>query len=292
MWIHRTRNGNERVKFRRHTLGLVPQSSFPQRQLGRYMATLPSVVDPGAPRTRSSTPPPPSPSLSPPPLRRHRRRHRCHRRRTAPESRNFRPTRNRSNTPSQSIAFPCQLCTGSYKALYIPETLANRPCIYLRIEIYRGCAGGRPTDRPAGRPAGTCRQDRRAPFLFLSDQEIPVLHSYVAPRRWAPFEFEYRYFGEQSGRERRAGVQITGISCRRHHRRVDETKTDAGELITLRARATQIKNRSPSILFSLHNVSITLQRRFVFWSADVLIDRALDSRIASCRCWHGRDGII
>ena len=101
MRVHRTRNGNERVKFRRHTLGLVPQSSFPQRQLGRYMATLPSVMEPGAPRTRrSSTPPPPpasppppplpspspSPSPSPPPsppplLYRLRRRRRCRRRR-------------------------------------------------------------------------------------------------------------------------------------------------------------------------------------------------------------------
>lgn len=38
------------------------------------------------------------------------------------------------------------------------------------------------------------------------------------------------------GWEGKAGVQITGISCRWRRRRIDETKTDAGELIVPRTR--------------------------------------------------------
>lgn len=85
--------------------------------------------------------------------------------------------------------------------LYHRNALAGRPCIYLRIEIYRG--------RAAGRRAVPFARARALPPIRDSGfalYEQHVAHLRAEMSNPAPFEFEYRYFGGRDGREKRAGI--------------------------------------------------------------------------------------
>lgn len=167
----RTRSGNERVKFRRH-LGAGAPVLFPTATAGSIYG---DVAERGGPWSASyafaaaSTATAAAAAVvvilvivvkssSPPPRL---------------GSRNFRLTRDRPKAPRRgqylSRANYARAC---YRALYIPETLAGRPCIYLRIEIYRGRAAGRLAGRRAGERAGAFRSLRSG---------IPVLHARIAP---------------------------------------------------------------------------------------------------------------
>lgn len=90
----------------------MPQSCSLQRQLDRYMATLLSV-NPGALARASLRSPGNFSPLS-----------------LFPE--------HERQWPGAVNTCPPPIMHSSFQALYIPETFAGRPCIYLRIEIYRG----------------------------------------------------------------------------------------------------------------------------------------------------------
>lgn len=218
------------------TQGWCPSPSSPQRQLGRYMATLPNV-NPGAPHTRFADAAAPRRAAAVAVAASH------------DDAKLSADAWSHERVAPRSIASPRQLCMGSFRALYIPETLAGRPCIYLRIEIYRA-------DRPAARVPFT-PSDPGFRFRTRSSE-----------MRWAnppaPLEFEYRYFGGWGSGGR------SGQADRRNFPPSSSwwNENKCQRLIFPRARARQqrIKNRPPPILFSLHNVSIILPR-FVFRGA-------------------------
>lgn len=76
---------------------------------------------------------------------------------------------------------PVPIMHSSFQALYIPETFAGRPCIYLRIEIYREQSEPSPSSRPRSlSPAPLYPTDRDSGFVWTSVERsarsrVPVL---------------------------------------------------------------------------------------------------------------------